>query len=76
MSNADDVKQVDGHVQMNSENSSTRKEDHERAYFDSTDWALGKQGAEKPKGLLEALRPKLQVTTEPGFVAIRMTSFW
>ncbi|KAL5721548.1 hypothetical protein ACHQM5_005183 [Ranunculus cassubicifolius] len=36
--------------------------DHERAYFDSADWALGKQGApvEKPKGPLEALRPKLQ----------------
>ncbi|XP_038719076.1 uncharacterized protein LOC120011950 isoform X10 [Tripterygium wilfordii] len=35
--------------------------DHERAYFDSADWALGKQGAEKPKGPLEALRPKLQI---------------
>ncbi|KAJ6396297.1 hypothetical protein OIU77_021346 [Salix suchowensis] len=35
--------------------------DHERAYFDSADWALGKQGADKPKGPLEALRPKLQV---------------
>ncbi|XP_042017501.1 uncharacterized protein LOC121765417 [Salvia splendens] len=34
--------------------------DHERAYFDSADWALGKQGAAKPKGPLEALRPKLQ----------------
>ncbi|KAG6777556.1 hypothetical protein POTOM_017381 [Populus tomentosa] len=34
--------------------------DHERAYFDSADWALGKQGADKPKGPLEALRPKLQ----------------
>ncbi|PNX58272.1 cAMP-regulated phosphoprotein-like protein, partial [Trifolium pratense] len=34
--------------------------DHERAYFDSADWALGKQGAQKPKGPLEALRPKLQ----------------
>ncbi|KAG6402670.1 hypothetical protein SASPL_134872 [Salvia splendens] len=34
--------------------------DHERAYFDSADWALGKQGASKPKGPLEALRPKLQ----------------
>ncbi|KAL8541138.1 hypothetical protein ACS0TY_002422 [Phlomoides rotata] len=34
--------------------------DHERAYFDSADWALGKQGV-KPKGPLEALRPKLQV---------------
>ncbi|KAB5561037.1 hypothetical protein DKX38_005994 [Salix brachista] len=37
--------------------------DHERAYFDSADWALGKQGADKPKGPLEALRPKLQSTT-------------
>ncbi|KDP22673.1 hypothetical protein JCGZ_02515 [Jatropha curcas] len=35
--------------------------DHERAYFDSADWALGKQGGEKPKGPLEALRPKLQI---------------
>ena len=29
----------------------------DRAYFDSADWALGKQGAQ-----LEALRPKLQPT--------------
>ncbi|KAK1285926.1 Uncharacterized protein QJS10_CPB20g01401 [Acorus calamus] len=38
--------------------------DHERAFFDSADWALGKQGApvEKPKNLIEALRPKLQPT--------------
>ena len=38
--------------------------DHERAFFDSADWALGKQGAPvgKPKGPLEALRPKLQPT--------------
>ncbi|KAF6171831.1 hypothetical protein GIB67_007352 [Kingdonia uniflora] len=36
--------------------------DHERAFFDSADWALGKQGApQKPKGPLEALRPKLQM---------------
>ncbi|KAE8687347.1 CAMP-regulated phosphoprotein 19-related protein, putative isoform 2 [Hibiscus syriacus] len=33
---------------------------HDRAFFDSADWALGKQGAQKPKGPLEALRPKLQ----------------
>ncbi|KAH0922995.1 hypothetical protein HID58_023013 [Brassica napus] len=33
--------------------------DHERAYFDSADWALG-----KPKGPLEALRPKLQPTQQ------------
>ncbi|KAL4293936.1 hypothetical protein AHAS_Ahas18G0177900 [Arachis hypogaea] len=38
--------------------------DHERAYFDSADWALGKQGGEKPKGPLEALRPKLQVLNQ------------
>ncbi|KAJ9544095.1 hypothetical protein OSB04_023802 [Centaurea solstitialis] len=40
------------------------KVDHERAYFDSADWALGKQGVEKPKGPLEALRPKLQPTQQ------------
>ncbi|XP_019449263.1 PREDICTED: uncharacterized protein LOC109351976 isoform X3 [Lupinus angustifolius] len=34
--------------------------DHERAYFDSADWALGKQGVQKPKGPLEALRPNSQ----------------
>lgn len=40
--------------------------DHERAFFDSADWALGKQGgsANKPKGPLEALRPKLQPTQQ------------
>ncbi|EXC00239.1 hypothetical protein L484_010346 [Morus notabilis] len=38
--------------------------DHERAFFDSADWALGKQGVEKPKGPLEALRPKLQPTQQ------------
>ncbi|CAL0303704.1 unnamed protein product [Lupinus luteus] len=38
--------------------------DHERAYFDSADWALGKQGVQKPKGPLEALRPKLQPTQQ------------
>ncbi|KNA21730.1 hypothetical protein SOVF_040750 [Spinacia oleracea] len=36
--------------------------DHEHAFFDSADWALGKQGGQKPKGPLEALRPKLQPT--------------
>ncbi|KAK1305412.1 hypothetical protein QJS10_CPB11g00300 [Acorus calamus] len=38
--------------------------DHERAFFDSADWALGKQGAPvgKPKNPIEALRPKLQPT--------------
>ncbi|XP_062150694.1 uncharacterized protein LOC133859335 [Alnus glutinosa] len=38
--------------------------DHERAYFDSADWALGKQGVEKPKGPLKALQPKLQPTQQ------------
>ncbi|CAN8251693.1 unnamed protein product [Cochlearia groenlandica] len=38
--------------------------DSERAYFDSADWALGKQGVAKPKGPLEALRPKLQPTQQ------------
>ncbi|KAK4756800.1 hypothetical protein SAY87_006927 [Trapa incisa] len=38
--------------------------DHERAYFDSADWALGKHGGQKPKGPLEALRPKLQPTQQ------------
>nr|GLL34205.1 uncharacterized protein LOC109166242 isoform X2 [Ipomoea trifida] len=36
--------------------------DHERAFFDSADWALGKQGAQKSKGPAEALRPKLEPT--------------
>ncbi|XP_071694046.1 uncharacterized protein [Rutidosis leptorrhynchoides] len=35
--------------------------DHDRAFFDSADWALGK-GLQKSKGPLEALRPKLQPT--------------
>ncbi|ONM01731.1 cAMP-regulated phosphoprotein 19-related protein [Zea mays] len=45
---------------------SRQEEDHERAYFDSADWALGKQGGvpNKPKGPLEALRPKLQPTQQ------------
>uniref|UniRef100_A0A0E0D6D9 cAMP-regulated phosphoprotein 19-related protein n=1 Tax=Oryza meridionalis TaxID=40149 RepID=A0A0E0D6D9_9ORYZ len=45
---------------------SPQEEDHERAYFDSADWALGKQGGhpQKPKGPLEALRPKLQPTQQ------------
>ncbi|GMH26153.1 hypothetical protein Nepgr_027996 [Nepenthes gracilis] len=38
--------------------------DHEHAFFDSADWALGKQGAQKPKGPLESLRPKLQPTPQ------------
>ncbi|XP_059646366.1 uncharacterized protein LOC132316460 [Cornus florida] len=38
--------------------------DNERAFFDSADWALGKHGGEKPKGPLEALRPKLQPTQQ------------
>ncbi|XP_076941725.1 uncharacterized protein LOC143611404 [Bidens hawaiensis] len=38
--------------------------DHDRAFFDSADWALGKQGSQKAKGPLEALRPKLQPTPQ------------
>ncbi|XP_049934162.1 uncharacterized protein LOC116256452 isoform X3 [Nymphaea colorata] len=40
--------------------------DHEHAFFDSADWALGKQGAQEDhkKGPLEALRPKLQPTPQ------------
>ncbi|XP_015075000.1 uncharacterized protein LOC107018924 isoform X2 [Solanum pennellii] len=36
--------------------------DHERAFFDSADWALGKQGGHKAKTPAEALRPKLEPT--------------
>ncbi|KAK4358072.1 hypothetical protein RND71_023682 [Anisodus tanguticus] len=36
--------------------------DHERAFFDSADWALGKQGGQKAKAPAEALRPKLEPT--------------
>eukprot|EP00249_Psilotum_nudum_P011153 c22995_g1_i1 orf=596-925(-) len=36
--------------------------DHERAFFDSADWALGKQGGQKPRSSIEVLRPKLQPT--------------
>ncbi|KAH7283102.1 hypothetical protein KP509_35G060700 [Ceratopteris richardii] len=38
--------------------------DHERAYFDSADWALekGEQPDQKPKPVVEGLRPKLQPT--------------
>lgn len=39
--------------------------DNERAFFDSADWALGKQGAgmgQKSRTVMEALRPKLQRT--------------
>jgi len=51
--------------------------DHERAFFDSADWALGKQGGppgQKPKGPLEALRPKLQPTPHQQ-VRSRRTSY-
>ncbi|KAG0500919.1 hypothetical protein HPP92_000991 [Vanilla planifolia] len=37
--------------------------DNERAYFDSADWVLGKQGAnlgQKTRVAVESLRPKLQ----------------
>ncbi|XP_074282347.1 uncharacterized protein LOC141606893 [Silene latifolia] len=38
--------------------------DHERAFFDSADWALCKQGATNQKSTvaMESLRPKLQRT--------------
>ncbi|XAR57022.1 hypothetical protein NMG60_11025020 [Bertholletia excelsa] len=39
--------------------------DHERAFFDSADWALCKQGAgmnQKSTTAIETLRPKLQRT--------------
>lgn len=38
--------------------------DHERAFFDSADWALCKQGATNQKSTtaVESLRPKLQRT--------------
>lgn len=39
--------------------------DHERAYFDSADWALGKEGkmpGQNPEPMIEALRPKLEPT--------------
>ncbi|XP_057547308.1 uncharacterized protein LOC130825876 [Amaranthus tricolor] len=38
--------------------------DHERAFFDSADWALCKQGAmnQKTTVAVESLRPKLQRT--------------
>ncbi|KAL5219868.1 hypothetical protein ABZP36_024581 [Zizania latifolia] len=36
--------------------------DHERAYFDSADWVLGKQdGSNSTKGPAEPLKPKLQI---------------
>nr|XP_027096337.1 uncharacterized protein LOC113716243 [Coffea arabica] len=38
--------------------------DHDHAFFYSADWALGKQGVQKSKGPLEALRPKLQPTPQ------------
>ncbi|KAG8654142.1 hypothetical protein MANES_05G104200v8 [Manihot esculenta] len=46
--------------------------DQDRAFFDSADWALGKQGAQKPKGPLEALRPKLQELMMAIIVLLRM----
>ncbi|KQK04096.1 uncharacterized protein LOC100833173 [Brachypodium distachyon] len=37
--------------------------DHERAYFDSADWVLGKQStSNSPKGPTEPLKPKMQRT--------------
>ncbi|XP_078159762.1 uncharacterized protein LOC144555340 [Carex rostrata] len=38
--------------------------DHERAYFDSADWVLGKQGAnnDNSRNAVESLKPKLKRT--------------
>ncbi|CAM8890562.1 hypothetical protein QQ045_025368 [Rhodiola kirilowii] len=36
--------------------------DHERAFFDSADWALCKQGAGIQKSMVESLQPKLKRT--------------
>ncbi|KAK9086324.1 hypothetical protein Syun_028718 [Stephania yunnanensis] len=39
--------------------------DHARAFFDSADWALGKQGViadQKSRATIETLRPKLERT--------------
>ncbi|KAF0887969.1 hypothetical protein E2562_006891 [Oryza meyeriana var. granulata] len=39
--------------------------DHERAYFDSADWVLGKQAANgSARAAIESLKPKLKVSTE------------
>ncbi|OEL27842.1 hypothetical protein BAE44_0011138 [Dichanthelium oligosanthes] len=41
-------------------------QDHERAYFDSADWVLGKQGANSSsssaRAAIESLKPKLKRT--------------
>ncbi|CAM0147688.1 unnamed protein product [Urochloa decumbens] len=38
--------------------------DHERAYFDSADWVLGKQAANSStRAAVESLKPKLKHTT-------------
>ncbi|KAI5440551.1 hypothetical protein KIW84_010148 [Lathyrus oleraceus] len=68
MSNIEDNKEL-GQMDVDASGGSVnmpspQKQDHERAYFDSADWALGKQGGGKPKGPLEALRPKLQPTQQ------------
>ncbi|KAL3753004.1 hypothetical protein ACJRO7_000406 [Eucalyptus globulus] len=45
--------------------SAQEHEDHARAFFDSADWALGKQGAvvnQESTAPAETLRPKLQRT--------------
>ncbi|KAG6498075.1 hypothetical protein ZIOFF_045984 [Zingiber officinale] len=37
-------------------------QDHERSYFDSADWVLGKQGTSaKSNTAVESLKPKLKV---------------
>ncbi|TVU37126.1 hypothetical protein EJB05_10422 [Eragrostis curvula] len=41
--------------------------DHERAYFDSADWVLGKQGANSgsAQAAIESLKPKLKDSSSP-----------
>ena len=40
--------------------------DHERAYFDSADWVLGKQAANSSStAAVESLKPKLKRTPHP-----------
>ncbi|EAY89685.1 hypothetical protein OsI_11220 [Oryza sativa Indica Group] len=41
--------------------------DHERAYFDSADWVLGKQAANSngSKAAVETLKPKLKNASSP-----------
>ncbi|KAE8729593.1 CYP716B1 protein [Hibiscus syriacus] len=52
MEDAKEQKQVDENVAQETGNPvppPSEEEDHERAYFDSADWALGKQSVDNPK---------------------------